>query len=231
MPFWGCSGRLRRFNMYVSILGDSISTYPGFVPSGHPVFYTVEKCRALGLASVYNTWWAKVNQFLKAYLCINNSYSGSAVAGASFPAACSAARACSLHQEAALPDIILIYIGANDFARGYPIQGDSAACFEYAYETMLKQIKARYPRAWIFCGTLMDSYSARHPGLHLSSFSKGILLEAYNAAIRSACLRQGCLLADLAAQCVTYETLDGAHPTRDGHAAIAQCWINCLHRG
>ena len=38
----------------------------------------------------------------------------------------------------------------------------------------------------------------------------------------------GAEVADLAAQNLRYETLDGTHPTRAGHATIAQAWINCL---
>ena len=52
----------------VSIIGDSISTYEGYNPSGYAVFYDQEMCARNGLKSVYDTWWAKVNQFLHAYL-------------------------------------------------------------------------------------------------------------------------------------------------------------------
>lgn len=74
--------------MFVSILGDSISTYNGFNPHGYAVFYDEEMQKRNGLNSVYDTWWAKVNQELRAYLCVNNSYSGSRVSGMDFPAGC-----------------------------------------------------------------------------------------------------------------------------------------------
>lgn len=73
--------------MYVSIIGDSISTYTGYNPAGYAVFYTEENIRNNNLQSVYDTWWAKVNQFLQAFLCVNASYSGSKVSGNIFPAA------------------------------------------------------------------------------------------------------------------------------------------------
>ena len=216
--------------MFVSILGDSISTYPDFVPAAYSVFYQGENLDLHQMHSVYDTWWAKVNQFLKAYLCVNDSYSGSAVAGLRFPAACSQERINALSSPANTPDIILIYLGVNDFARGYSITGHDTLHFEYAYEAMLQQIKSRYPRSWIFCGTLMEGYIPGQPDFRFSSFQADAPLDAYNDAIRRACRKQNCQLADLAAQQVAYETLDGVHPTKKGHAAIAQCWIHCLSR-
>lgn len=55
-----------------------------------------------------------------------------------------------------------------------------------------------------------------------------ISLCEYNAAIKIAAELAGAEVADLAAQNLRYETLDGTHPTRAGHATIAQAWINCL---
>ncbi len=65
---------------FVSIVGDSISTYEGFIPDGYELFYNREKQLINGLSDVYDTWWAKVNQFLHAYICVNNSYSGTQTA-------------------------------------------------------------------------------------------------------------------------------------------------------
>ena len=137
--------------MYVSILGDSISTYEGFNPPGHAVYYDSAYRCLNGLTSVYDTWWAKVNQFLKAYLCVNNAWSGSRVCG-DFPAASHPRRTGALHTEQARPDLILIYMGFNDFAGG-----SGAGAFEAAYDAMVAALQANYPRAWIFCGTLMRS--------------------------------------------------------------------------
>ena len=66
---------------FVSILGDSISTYSGYNPIGYKVFYDEYNSLRNDMTSVYDTWWAKVNQFINAYICVNNSYSGSKVAG------------------------------------------------------------------------------------------------------------------------------------------------------
>lgn len=55
--------------MFVSILGDSISTYQGYQPPGYAVYYQDYYRYINELNSVYDTWWAKVNQYLRAYIC------------------------------------------------------------------------------------------------------------------------------------------------------------------
>lgn len=216
--------------MLVSILGDSISTYQNYNPSEYAVFYDSFEAERNGLRSVYDTWWAQVNQFLKAYLCVNNSYSGSRVSGWCFPSACHEQRTSALHRGQDSPDIILIYMGINDFGYGVPVYGTDLGHFEYAYETMLTRIKQNYPRAWVFCGTLMQGYVSgilhgRFPFPHEEK-----RIHAYNNVIRSVSRNQQCVLADLASLGQRYETLDGVHPTAKGHQTIAQCWISRMKR-
>ena len=107
--------------MLVSILGDSISTYDGYNPKGYAVYYDEYMQMRNGLQSVYDTWWAKVNQALGAFLCVNDSYSGCMVSGVDFPAGCSQERIMNLRTSEYMPDLILIYMGINDFGNGVPI--------------------------------------------------------------------------------------------------------------
>lgn len=151
--------------MLVSFLGDSISTYSGFNPEGYAVFYDAEMQKRNGLNSVYDTWWAKVNQSLSAYLCVNNSYSGSAVSGQKFPAGCCRERVMHLHTSEYTPDLILVYMGFNDFGYGVPISSAPLSndgkvnlrCFEDAYHQMLTGLRFFYPNAKIICATLMKT--------------------------------------------------------------------------
>jgi len=220
---------------YVSVVGDSISTYEGFVPNGYVVFYDEETQYANGLSSVYDTWWAQVNQFLHAYICVNNSYSGSRVSGAGFPAASSEERISYLHTRIYTPDIILVYIGFNDFGNGVRIRGknplfekESPLYFESAYELMLKRIKKNYPASKVICGTLMRTRLKGHEDWVFPESFAGIPFERYNEAIRNACRESGCCLAELSKLNVLYETLDGTHPTKLGHREIADTWKACI---
>ncbi|MBQ9199531.1 MAG: hypothetical protein IJ141_05080 [Lachnospiraceae bacterium] len=221
--------------IYVSIIGDSISTYEGYNPDGYAVYYDNYMQRKNKLYSVYDTWWAKVNQALSAYLCVNNSYSGSKVTGVGFPSASSQERISNLHVGELIPDIILIYIGTNDFGNGIKIyendynfhQKDNTT-FYNAYMNMVQGIRNNYPKAKIVCGTLMRSKIIDAPEWGFPECFGGIKLEEYNMAIRKICIKTDCCLADLSYLNLRYETLDGTHPTILGHQTIANAWIEAL---
>ena len=216
---------------FVSIMGDSISTYTGFNPPGYSVFYDDYNSFRNGMSSVYDTWWAKVNQFLHAYICVNNSYSGSKVTGENFPSANCDERTSLLHTDLYRPDLILIYIGFNDFGNGIKItsnQSDDASSFFEAYYNMLRKIKKHYPESRIICGTLMEGFIRGNYNWVFPHKCAGISIYEYNAAIKIAVKLSGVELADLASLNMHYETLDGTHPTKMGHDTIAQAWIHCL---
>ncbi len=214
----------------VSILGDSLSTFEGYNPAGYAVFYDQSISRKNGLNDVYDTWWAKVNQALHALLCVNNAYSGSTVTGAGFPAACSEERLRHLKTDRYSPDLILVSIGFNDFARGVPVSADAAGadCFAAAYDRMLKGLRSRYPGVAVVCGTLIRTYIRGRADWTFPECHGGLPLEEYNESIRSICASNSCYLADVSRGGEHYETLDGTHPTASGHRSIAQAWIRCL---
>lgn len=234
--------------MLVSVFGDSISTYSGFNPKGYAVYYDEEMQQRNGLTSVYDTWWAKVNQALGAYLCVNNSYSGSMVSGAEFPAGCCQERIMNLRTSEYMPDLILIYLGLNDYGYGIPISGSPMSnkgladllCFEDAYHQMLIGLRYFYPNAKIVCATLMRTTLQGNSKWTFPERLGGICLEEYNDAIRRAAANCHIDLADLAKRHIgilgfsksdrRYETMDGTHPTAQGHQTIADEWIACLSR-
>lgn len=221
---------------WVSIIGDSISTYEGYNPKGYAVFYNKGMQSKNGLNSVYDTWWAKVNQSLKAYLCLNNSFSGSRVTGIGFPAASSSERLNNLSTHTYSPDIILIYVGFNDFGNGVTVRRSGLKkyikknlfVFEEAYDYMLAGIKERYPKAKIVCGTLMRTKLRGNEDFIFPESYAGTKFEDYNNSIRKISRKNKCYLADLASLDLRYETIDGTHPTSAGHKTIADAWIRCL---
>lgn len=221
---------------FVSIIGDSISTYAGFNPAGYKVFYNSQMQIKNNLNSVYDTWWAKVNQSLHAYLCVNNSYSGSKVTGYDFPSASSESRTSALHTADHVPDIILIYIGFNDFGNGVPIQDKGLhKCFKKdmrffadAYSKMVSDVKRNYPNSKIVCATLMRTYIAEKEQWTFPEHFAGIEFEEYNQAIRHVCKKENCFLADIGAMGMSCETLDGVHPTNEGHITLSRAWIHSL---
>lgn len=218
----------------ISVLGDSISTFSGWNPEGYAVYYT-EPVQALnGLQSAADTWWAIVLDKLNAELCVNNSYSGSWVSGSLFPSGVSDERLKNLRDEG-VPDIILIYMGMNDYANSVPSLRNSSSgvrdtvyCFEDAYDVMLERIRKYYPDTIVVCSTLLRPFLKRDETQHFPEAYKGILFEDYNTVIRTAAGRHGCLLADNSSFNESYETLDGLHPTAAGHRTLAKLWIRSL---
>ena len=221
---------------FVSILGDSISTYEGYNPPGYAVYYSGEVPAINGLRSVYDTWWAKVNQALHAFLCVNNSYSGSKVSGRVFPAGESTERLSVLRTAEHAPDIVLIYLGFNDFGNGIEVRRPkrwfrkdyTSDYFEEAYDNMIRTIRSYYPDAVIVCGTLMRTKMKGNDRWLFPEKFAGVTLEEYNDAIRKTARKNRCILADIALTGGRYETLDGSHPTVNGHATLAKAWIRCL---
>ena len=56
----------------------------------------------------------------------------------------------------------------------------------------------------------------------------GMTLERTNDSIRRAALAEGAIVADLAAGGERYASLDGIHPTKEGHATLARQWLRAL---
>jgi hypothetical protein len=103
----------------VSIIGDSISTLPGYIPEGYAVYYDVEN-KNTDVHTPQDTWWGMLLAKLGATLLEDNAYSGSMVSryplqNTLFPSASSDERTSALHRGDEKPDVIIIYIGINDW--------------------------------------------------------------------------------------------------------------------
>jgi lysophospholipase L1-like esterase len=225
--------------MKISILGDSVSTYTGYNPEDYAVYYQEPMLWKNGMESVNDTWWMQVITALGGELCMNDSYSGSRVAGKRFPAACSDERIRMLRNENASPDLILVYIGYNDWGYGVIPQRTGLPflfrhdpeVFDDAYELMLTKLKASYPGADIVCGTLIKTCLEGDEEWKFPSRFGGFEFDEYNRLIRACCRKKGCRLAELREQDIRYETHDGSHPTKKGHRQIAELWLNVLSDG
>ena len=62
----------------VFILGDSYSTFKGYIPEGYAVYYS-ENSTAFGVDRVENTWWMSLINETDSALVHNNSWSGSTI--------------------------------------------------------------------------------------------------------------------------------------------------------
>ena len=157
------------------------------------------------------------------------------MSGLRFPAASCARRTDNLAWEGTDPELILVYLGINDFGYCAPVKPASSiqVCdkryFSCAYTAMLHSLKANYPNATIVCGTIMRTSVLGYDHWTFPELNQAeVSLKVYDEAIREAAADQGVLVVDLARCGETYETLDGVHPTVHGHAKLAEQWLRGL---
>ena len=61
------------------ILGDSYSTFEGFVPEGYDIYYFENGYSDTDVTKVSQTWWHQVVDEADLNLILNNSWSGSTI--------------------------------------------------------------------------------------------------------------------------------------------------------
>ena len=225
----------RYHNKKFSVLGDSISTLHGYNPEGYHVFYTEGKCAEAGIKTADDTWWGKVIKHFGGELLINNSFSGSWVSKMPdrdelYYSGCSDERTAGLHKGDIHPDIIIVYLGTNDwyFGASTEYKGDIQILrdqsFSYAYNTMLSKLKLNYPTAEIWCCTLSISDASGLPG-GFPFERRGVHINEYCDIIRKTAFNNDCKVADIFSYLVPYETVDAYHPSAKGMDLLAKLII------
>ncbi len=227
-------------NKLFSILGDSISTFEGSSVPEHAVYYDRAHKLASGVLTSLDTWWGQVIDHLGGELLVNNAFSGSTVCWHplyEIPSyACSDERTSSLHKDGLKPDVIMVYMGTNDWGCGtrvfwderYDPTEDNPSLFLPAYRQMLKKLKANYPHAEIWCFTLPVSRCSAKPDFQFPYLYGGRNILEYCEAIRICAEEFHCRMIDLYNRSEPYDTLDGFHPTSGGMRTIANAVIKEL---
>ncbi len=252
-PILGDASRIERFvrwragNKYFgkqfSILGDGISTLAGFNPPGYEVYYIGDNCNKCGVYHMKDTWWGRLIDYYGGYLLVNNSWKGSMVtydrygSRKDYSAGCSDERTSHLHVGSVEPDVIIIYMGINDWKQGIYVERpvyDRVAkgladefIFDSAAQLMVDRIRNRYPRAEIWPCTLKGSYIRDNPNFRLSKNKSGFGINEYNTSIG---LLSHVNFLDGAFQDKKpgYFSVDGVHPVKDGMAKLANMSVHGL---
>ncbi|MBQ2989506.1 MAG: hypothetical protein IJD59_10415 [Clostridia bacterium] len=223
-------------NKYFSILGDSISTLERHSVPEHASYYTHENCLETGVFIPADTWWGQVIDALGGKLMVNDSFSGSTVCDNPqyrFPSyGCSQQRTSNLGKYRVAPDVIMVFMGTNDWGRGTPISSeddpDSPYHFLSAYAKMLDQLKRNYPSAEIWCMTLPVSTWSEYPDFRFPYRYGGVHIEKYCEAIRICAKKAGARLIDLYQYAELYDTVDGFHPNESGMKTLSRAILSQL---
>lgn len=241
MAIYDINGNLLYGSAYngksLSILGDSISTYAGYIPSGNANFYTGSNC---GVSSVNDTWWMKLMTALGMTLNLNNSWSGSRVTGTDS----SSGNGTRCQNLGTSPDVIIVYMGINDFNNEVGLgtydgngtfQSDRST-FREAYAIMLDKIFTAYNQTEVWCATLPACERNGSTGAPEIN-GNNVLLDDFNKAIRNLSQVFGARILDFAQSGLTYENMNiymgdwasgtgqGLHPNAQGHSVLANAAI------
>ena len=219
------------------MLGDSISTLERYSEPEYAAFYTHSNCIETGVFIPSDTWWGQVIESLGGQLLVNDSFSGSTVCQHpqyEIPSyACSRERTSNLDRHGCQPDVIMVFMGINDWGRGTPLQSKTKkdlSCFSFAYKTMLKHLKENYPAAEIWCLNLPVSTCSMWEDFRFPYRYGGIHIEEYCEAIRVCAKKTGARLIDLYGNGKPYDTVDGFHPTVGGMQTLAQAVLDQLQK-
>ncbi len=230
---------------YISFLGDSISTFDGYSNDKkanyscyfNPIWFPNDWGDFENpIATVENTWWYQVTKNLNYNLCVNNSYSGGNV----IDEATWKTRAKNLHQEKPRidPDVIVIYMGVNDFNHGFQLGSNDGtkevdgvpATFTDAYCKTLDAISKNYANSKVFCCTpLFDQskFNVNAAGFTQPQFYDGIRTIVKNRGLNIIDLYNDTGIND---QNIASYTFDCLHPNIEGMKKIADVVTSAISK-
>ncbi|MBO4447254.1 MAG: hypothetical protein J5764_03915 [Bacteroidales bacterium] len=213
----------------VGIMGDSISTFKGWIPSNFAAYYPhTNSTNGKSLTEVEQTWWYRLIYDLmpKATLDMNLSYSASFVTKLddgnardnwTFPTRC------AMYEN---PDIVIIHGGTNDRGKSRgamvplgtydfdtPVDELDIRAFRSAYIKTILQLQANYPGVKVVCliNSVLYQENTEDETKNYLRLAESIqtIADHYDLPVVS--------LKDL-----SYGTLDGLHPDPSGSLVIAK---------
>lgn len=221
-----------------SILGDSLSTFEGVSVPLDACFYSNWMKYESGIIAPSDTWWGRVIEQLSGVLLVNNSISGSTVF--KHPACeiasygCSDERTASLGRGGETPDVIMVFMGTNDWGYGIPPRYEAgksgAPIFLDAYTDMIRRLKSNYPEAEIFCITPFVAACSRREAYSFPYTFGGRHIKEYCDVVCEVAERLGCIAVDLYSCKTEIDTVDGFHANKEGMKVIADCVLAELAR-
>lgn len=134
----------------VLILGDSYSTFSGYIPEGNSVYYRAGGREDNDLTKVQQTWWYSLSEKLGFNIALNDSWSGSTVCYTGYEGVDTSKtssfvyRAKKLIEEGFFEknsiDTVLIFGGTNDSWANSPI--GELTCENFSHDNLFKVLPA-----------------------------------------------------------------------------------------
>jgi len=151
------------------IIGDSYSTFEGYIPEGYFVYYTKADPSQSGVTDVSQTWWSLLAAEAELDIVLNNSWSGSTIGYTGYDNSDCSRSSSFIYRLRELKEKgffaeneiekVFVFGGTNDSWSNAPLgEAGSEACEEKdlffvlpAIGHFLKELKQTLPRADIYC--------------------------------------------------------------------------------
>lgn len=203
-----------------SIIGNSISTFKGYIPSGYKTYYPQSWFR-----NVNDTWWMRIGIMRNMIFLSNASWSASTVSGNDASCFTSDERISYLSANG-VPDYIFVAGGTNDYGKSKLLGTETdendynKSTFRGAYSLMLNKMKEMYPNTTIICLSIFP----RKEGYDHKN-SNGWTIREANAIIQSLTEKYNCIFINME-DCGLGDdysglTFDGLHPNSKGMEILA----------
>lgn len=193
----------------VSVLGDSYSTFEGYVtPQTNLLWYFERTEDKTDVCRVEQTWWHRLISRHGLRLCVNNSYSGATICNSGYDDNDYSDRSfCTRLTQLGCPDIILVFGGTNDSWAHSPI-GD------YKYDGWKRADLYTFRPAMAY---MLDHLKKHYPNVQLAFILNTELSAEITASCKEICKHYG-------VQCITLENIDkkSGHPSVKGMQQIEQ---------
>ena len=217
-----------------AVIGNSISTYYDYIPSGYAIYYTADREKNNDI-QVGDQWWMQLSRMSGLSFLANASWSGSRVA---FDSSTLGGKApfCSNDRVKALgragnPDFIFVLGGTNDWAHStniplgeYNTTGEfkDSLSFRGAYSLLLHKLTTRYPKAHVVCLSILPRGEA---ATQLNG--AGWTQNDGNASIQHIAEQFGqyyidCTTIPFSSNWSKYMISGNLHPTADGFTLMAE---------
>lgn len=218
---------------YLSVLGDSISSYEGYAKNADHIIYP-----NYDIFKPNRMYWGRFCELTGAQPLVIDGVGSSTITNIrdglggdeTFVGMYHDNRAKQLGKDGIVPDIIVIEGGTNDMALNanlgtYDGSTDfptAANKFREAYAIMLDKIRTEYPKAEIYCSTIMARPNATD-----------YTIKQYNDAIREIAELMGAKIIDFA-KCLNsknyqqFISSDNIHPEYDGHIRMCDEMIKAV---
>ncbi len=203
-----CASSVCAQNPSISVLGDSYSTFEGYVtPSTNEMWYYEESGDRTDVDDVTQTWWWQVAKQGGYRLCINNSYSGSTIGYLGYDGNDYTDRSFLTRMDnIGNPDIILIFGATNDSWAGEPVG-------EYKYENWKKGDFYTFRPAMAY---LLHHVTLRYPNVKVYFILNSELRDDITESCKVICQHYG-------VTCIALRDIHkiNGHPSKKGMQAIA----------